>query len=298
VEIAGTLIEDTFAEAFRVRFVQLVVTAHDEHWLAAALAEATGYSTSVIACDVEAGLEQLLSPGDTPDGRPGARVMMFGFSVESLAKAVPGRVGQCLMTCPTTAVYDGLAGGEKRIPLGKHIRFFGDGYQKSKQIAGRRYWRVPVMDGEFLVQDTLWVEKGVGGGNLILQGATPLAALQAARRAVEAIGKVPGVITPFPGGVARSGSKVGSRYKALKASTSDAYCPTLRGRVETKLHPQATCAYEIVIDGTSEAAVAAAMAAGLQAGAGPGIVQIGAGNYGGRLGKFHFHLRALAGPGP
>ncbi len=199
------------------------------------------------------------------------------------------------MTCPTTAVYDGLAAGEKRIALGKTVRYFGDGFQKSKLVAGRRYWRIPVMDGEFLIESTVHVDKGVGGGNLILQADTQTAALAAARRAVEAIEPLSGVITPFPGGVARSGSKVGSRYKGLKASTAEAYCPSLRGRpdVQTKLADGANAAYEIVIDGVDEPSVAAAMAAGIRAAAGQGVVAITAGNYGGKLGKFHFHLRQI-----
>jgi formylmethanofuran--tetrahydromethanopterin N-formyltransferase len=199
------------------------------------------------------------------------------------------------MTCPTTAVYDGLTEGESRITLGKTIRYFGDGFQKSKLIAGRRYWRIPVMDGEFLVESKVYVGKGIGGGNLIIQAETQAAALLAARNAVAAIEPLAGVITPFPGGVARSGSKVGSRYKALKASTAEAYCPSLRGRpdVATKLAPGANAAYEIVIDGVDEASISAAMAAGIRAAAGPGIVAITAGNYGGKLGKFHFHLRQI-----
>lgn len=293
MNLGSTIIDDTFAEAFGMSYVRLVVTAHDEHWLEAAIREATGYSSSVIACDAEAGVERRLSPGETPDGRPGVAILMFGFSQDALAKAIPKRTGQCLMTCPSTAVFDGLAASEKRIALGKHIRFFGDGYQKSKLIDGKRFWRVPVMDGEFLVQEDLGVGKGVGGGNVIIQTVTKEAGLAAARRAVEALANMDGIITPFPGGVARSGSKVGSRYKALPASTSDPFCPTLRGRVESKLHPEANCAYEVVIDGTSEAAVGAAMAAAVHAAVGEDVVAISAGNYGGKLGKFHFHLRKL-----
>lgn len=294
MKIGETEIVETFAEAFRMRFVRLIVTAHDEYWLDAAAREFTGYASSVIACDAEAGVERKLEPAETPDGRPGLAMLVFGFSTEALAKAVPNRVGQCLMTCPTTAVFDGLADGEERISLGKQIRFFGDGYQKSKLLDGRRYWRVPVMDGEFLVQETLGVGKGVAGGNLILQARTLEAALAAARRAVEALAPIAGVITPFPGGIARSGSKVGSRYKKLPASTADAYCPTLRGRVAaTQLFPEANYALEVVIDGIDETAVGAAMAAGLRAAAGPGVVAIGAGNYGGKLGKFHFRLHEL-----
>ncbi len=297
MQLDGTLIDDTFAEAFGMRYVRLIVTAADEYWLEAALRELTGYSSSVIACDAEAGVERRLPAGETPDGRPGASVLLFGFSTEALAKSVPNRVGQCVMTCPTTAVYDGLPDAEAKLPLGKTIRFFGDGFQKSKQVGGRRFWRIPVMDGEFLVADAVGAEKGVAGGNLIVQSVDQAAGLAAVRRATAAIWQQAGVITPFPGGVARSGSKVGSRYKGLVASTSDPFCPTLRGRVASKLHAEANCAYEIVIDGTSEAAVGGAMAAALRAAPGPGIPAITAGNYGGKLGKFHFHLRKLLAAG-
>jgi formylmethanofuran--tetrahydromethanopterin N-formyltransferase len=293
LNIGPTFIEDTFAEAFGMRCTRLVVTAEDSHWGMAAAREFTGYSASVISCDAETGIESILAADDTPDGRPGVSLLAFGFSADSLAKAVANRTGQCLMTCPTTAVFDGLEEGEQRIPLGRHIRYFGDGYQKSKLLNGRRYWRIPVMDGEFVVQESLGVAKGVAGGNLILQSIDRTKGLAAARRAIAAIDAVPGAITPFPGGVVRSGSKVGSRYKALKASTSDPYCPTLRGRVESKLHDEANCAYEIVIDGVSEAAVGHAMRQGMQAASGEGVVAIAAGNYGGKLGKFHFHLREL-----
>ncbi len=293
VQIGSTLIDDTFAEAFGMRYTRLIVTAHDAWWLDAALRELTGYSASVIACDAETGIEQQLSPEQTPDGRVGASVLVFGFSTEALTKAIPNRVGQCVMTCPTTAVYNGLFGTETKIPLGKHLRFFGDGFQKSKKIGSRRYWRIPVMDGEFLVEEKLGVERGVAGGNIILQASDQPLALAAARRATEALRDLPGVIAPFPGGVARSGSKVGSRYKGIPASTAEAFCPTLRGRVESKLHPDCNCAYEIVIDGISEAAVGEAMTRALHAAAGEGVVCISAGNYGGKLGKFQYWLHKL-----
>ncbi|MBA4018549.1 MAG: formylmethanofuran--tetrahydromethanopterin N-formyltransferase [Pirellula sp.] len=289
-----TEIIDTFAEAFRVRYARVIVTAHDDYWLDAAVRAFSGYASSVIACDAEIGVERHLTTAETPDGRVGAALLVFGFSAEGLGKAIANRAGQCLMTCPTTAVYDGLPDGEERIPLGKHLRFFGDGYQKSKRLNGRRYWRIPVMDGEFLVEERLGVAKGVAGGNLIMQGRTFEAALGAARRAAESLAEMPGVVTPFPGGIARSGSKVGSIYKGLAASTADAYCPTLRGNVPTQLHPEAHYAYEIVIDGIDEQAVGQAMATALRAAVGPDVVAIGAGNYGGKLGKFHFRLHELA----
>jgi len=293
LKIGATQIDDTFAEAFRMRYTRLVITAHDAHWLDAAAREFTGDSSSVIACDIESAVERNLSAEETPDRRPGVAVLAFAFSVEQLAEAVARRTGQCLMTCPTTAVFDGLDAAAERVPVGKHLRFFGDGFQKSKRIDGIRYWRIPVMDGEFLVQESVGAAKGVAGGNLVLQAREPLAALAAARRAVESIAQQSGVITPFPGGVVRSGSKVGSKYKALRASTADAFCPTLRGRVASRLHPDANCAYEIVIDGMDREPVAQAMAEAMHAAAGDDVVAISAGNYGGKLGKFHFHLHQL-----
>ncbi len=293
MQLGSTLIVDTFAEAFRMRFVRLIITAADEYWLDVALRETTGYGSSVIGCDAEIGVERLLPASETPDGRPGAAVLAFGFSTDALAKAIPNRVGQCLMTCPTTAVFNGLPDTEETLPLGKHLRYFGDGFQKSKLLGGRRYWRVPVMDGEFLLEEKLGVAKGVAGGNIILQGTTPQIALDAARRASEALATLENIITPFPGGVVRSGSKVGSTYKGMVASTNDAFCPTLRGRVESELVEGANCAYEIVIDGTDEQAVGEAMKLALKTAADEGILAIGAGNYGGKLGKFHFYLHEL-----
>lgn len=291
--IGPTQIVDTFAEAFRLRCCRLVVTAHDAHWLDAALRATCGYGTSVIGCDAEVGVERLIPAHDTPDGRPGAVVLLFAFSAEALGKAVANRVAQCLLTCPTTAVFDGLPAEIDRIAVGGHVRFFGDGHEKTKVIDGRRFWRVPVMDGEFLVEETAGVAKGIGGGNFIIQARSLEAALDAARRAVDAVATVPGTITPFPGGVVRSGSKVGSRYESLRASTNEAFCPGLVGREPSSLHPDATCCLEIVIDGTHEEAVAAAMAVGIRAAVGPKIPAISAGNYGGKLGKFYFQLHQV-----
>jgi formylmethanofuran--tetrahydromethanopterin N-formyltransferase len=293
IHLGSTDIIDTFAEAFRLRFARLVVTAHDTSWLEAGVQSFCGYATSVIGCDAEVGVERFMSPDESPDGRPGASILAFGFTTESLAESVANRTGQCLLTCPTTAIFDGLSQSEERIPLGQRIRFFGDGFEKSIVFDGRRYWRVPVMDGEFLVEETCGVAKGIGGGNLVIQGVSLEAALASAKRAVGAIAEVPGVITPFPGGVVRSGSKVGSRYAALKASTNDAFCPGLLGRVTTQLHPGVVACLEIVIDGKSEQVICEAMAAAIEAAAGEGIPAISAGNYGGKLGKFHFDLHQI-----
>ena len=221
-------IEDTFAEAFPMTAARLIVTAETPAWAQTAGQVATGYAASVIGCDAEAGIERTLPPEETPDGRPGVSLLLFAFSRDALQKAVVNRVGQCILTCPTTACYNGLPHRvkDKTIRVGGNLRFFGDGFQFSKKLEGRRYWRMPVMDGEFTCEDFFGTVKGVAGGNFLIVGASQAAALAAAEAAVAAIRPGPGVILPFPGGVVRSGSKVGSRYKKLRASTNDAYCPT------------------------------------------------------------------------
>ena len=291
------LIDDTFAEAFPMKATRLLITAHNLTWARHAAVAVTGFATSVIACGCEAGIERELFADETPDGRPGLAVLLFAMSGKELAKQVERRVGQCVLTCPTTAVFAGLHEGEP-IALGKNLRFFGDGWQQSKVIGGVRYWRVPVMDGEFVAQETTPVVKGVGGGNLLFLARDTDAALAAAEAAVTAMRRLPDVILPFPGGVVRSGSKVGSRYPALMASTNDAFCPTLRGLAKrSELDERIGCVMEIVIDGLSEAAVAAAMRVGIEAGVAlgtaGGLLRISAGNYGGKLGPFHFHLHHL-----
>ena len=297
----GVLVEDTYAEAFPMKATRLLVTAHDLDWARHAALAATGLATSVIGCGCEAGIERVWQPEETPDGRPGLSLLLFAVSGKELARQIERRVGQCVLTCPTTAVYAGLeapAEGGDSAALGKNLRYFGDGWQIAKWIAGQRYWRIPVMDGEFVAQETTPVVKAVGGGNLLLLARDTEAALAAAGAAVAAMRRVPGVILPFPGGVVRSGSKVGSKYPALSASTNDAYCPGLLGLVaRSALDAGTGCVLEIVIDGLSEADVAAAMRAGLLAaievGAGKGLLRLSAGNYGGRLGPYHFHLLRL-----
>ncbi len=233
---------------------------------------------------------------ETPDGRPGVAALFFAVSGKELAKQIERRVGQCVLTSPTSAAFAGISGGEP-IALGKNLRFFGDGFQTSKLIAGRRYWRVPVMDGEFLVEETTDVVPAVGGGNFLVLAESQPQVLVACEAAIAAMRKVPNVIMPFPGGVVRSGSKVGSRYKALSASTNDAFCPTIRGITQTQLSPEIGSVMEIVIDGLTPEDIAASMRQGIGAvvalGAAGGIRRISAGNYGGKLGKFHFRLHEI-----
>jgi formylmethanofuran--tetrahydromethanopterin N-formyltransferase len=297
LSVNGVSIDDSFAEAFPMKATRLVITAHTPAWARHAAVAATGFATSVIACGCEAGIERELGEDETPDGRPGIALLIFAMSGKELAKQVERRVGQCVLTCPTTAVYAGLQQGEA-IPLGRNLRFFGDGWQIAKMLDGQRHWRIPVMDGEFVAQESTRVVKGVGGGNLLLLATDTEAALAGAEAAVAAMRRVPGTILPFPGGVVRSGSKVGSKYSTLPASTNEAYCPSLARLVHhSELAPEIGCVLEIVVDGLSEADVAASMRAGLQAltqrGAAAGVLRVGAGNYGGKLGPFHFHLRKL-----
>ena len=294
----GIAIDDTFAEAFPMKATRLVITAHNDTWAMHAAVSATGFATSVIACGCEAGIERTLDTAETPDGRPGVSILLFAVSGKELARQIERRVGQCVLTCPTTAVYAGLAEGE-RVNLGRNLRFFGDGWQASKVIANVRYWRIPVMDGEFVAQETTPVIKGVGGGNLLLLARSTDTALAGAEAAVGAMRRVRNVILPFRGGVVRSGSKVGSKYAGLSASTNDAYCPSLMHLApRTELSEDTRCVLEIVIDGLGDADVAGAMRAGLAAlvgrGAEAGVHRISAGNYGGKLGPFHFRLRDLA----
>lgn len=298
--INGVTIDDTFAEAFGMRATRVIITAQNHKWARNAAAAMTGFATSVIACGVEAGIERELDPAETPDGRPGVAVLLFAMSSAVLMKQLETRMGQCVLTCPTTAAFSGIDAGYPeitRIALAKNLRFFGDGFQISKQFNGRRYWRVPVMDGEFLCEETTGMIRAVGGGNFLILAESQPQALAACEAAIEAMRKVPNVIMPFPGGVVRSGSKVGSKYKALIASTNDAFCPTLKGITKTKLTPEIESVMEIVIDGLTAEDINKAMRVGIQAacelGATNGIKRISAGNYGGKLGQFHFKLREI-----
>jgi len=295
--INGVEIRDSFAEAFPMAGTRLIITADTPRWARTAAASMTGFATSVIGCGCEAAIERELAPGETPDGRPGFAVLIFAMSLKDLKKVVPLRVGQCVLTSPTSACYAGLKGGPA-IPLGRALRYFGDGHQMSKKIGDERIWRVPVMEGEFVCDEiTGSVTSAVGGGNFLILARDRASALAAAEAAVDAMSQVEGAALPFPGGVVRSGSKVGSKYAGLIASSNGAYCPTLRGLVPSALPDSVGSVMEIVIDGLSEADVAQSMRVGIAAvctlGAAAGVVAVDAGNYGGNLGPFHFKLREL-----
>jgi formylmethanofuran--tetrahydromethanopterin N-formyltransferase len=294
----GVVIDDTFAEAFGMRAASIIITADSPRWARQAAVTMTGYATSVIGCGCEAAIDRELPSHQTPDGRPGVRVLVFAMSVTDLQTQLRNRVGQCVLTSPGSACYGDLEGDE-RLKLGDSLRYFGDGWQIAKRFGAKRYWRIPVMDGEFVCEATVALTReAVGGGNLLILGVSATNTLAAAEAAVEAIAAVPDAIMPFPGGIVRSGSKIGAKYKNMRASTNDAFCPTLKGVVGTALDPEVASVLEIVIDGLTSDAVAAAMRAGLRAivelGPAKGAIRISAGNYGGKLGPHHYHLDALS----
>ena len=293
--INGIKIEKTFAEAFPMKASRLIITAESKNWLKKAVDSMTGFATSVIACGCEGGIEKEIPPSKTPDGRLGMTVLIFAMNSENLAKQVLRRVGQCILTTPTTACFSGLETDEK-INLGNAIRYFGDGFQISKRINNKKFWRIPVMEGEFVIEDKTSVTSGIGGGNILIIGTSNKEVLKAGEAAVKEMKKIDNIILPFPGGIVRSGSKVGSKYKNLIASTNDAYCPTLKGITKTNLDKDIECVLEIVVDGINEKDIALAMKKGISIICkkfNKGIKSISAGNYGGKLGPFHFHLRDI-----
>ena len=295
--INGITIDDTFAEAFGMTGTAIIITADSAKWAMQAAVTMTGFGTSVIGCGAECGIDRELSADETPDGRPGVRCLVFSFSPDMVAGQLKTRVGQCVLTSPGSACYNGLD-SIHTLKLSTGFRYFGDGWQTAKKLGARRFWRVPVMDGEFIAEDSVGVTtEAVGGGNLLVLGKDRAGLLETCEAAVSAMAKVTDVITPFPGGIVRSGSKVGSKYKGVIASTNDAFCPTLRGAVESELSPDTLAVLEIVIDGLTASSVGDAMRAGLKAitdlGAAKGVTRISAGNYGGNLGQHHYHLKDL-----
>jgi formylmethanofuran--tetrahydromethanopterin N-formyltransferase len=295
MKIRGVFIEDTFAEGFGMAAARVVITAANPKWARIAALKMTGFATSVIACKCEAAIEREISSDETPDGRPGIAALVFAIGTENLNRRLVERIGQTVLTCPTTSCFDGLPDADDRVPVGRALRAFGDKFQISKVVGGERYWRVPVMEGEFLLQESFGVrKKAVGGGNFLILGEDATGTLAAAEAAITAMDGMPGIILPFPGGIVRSGSKVGSRgYKSMIASTNDAYCPTLRLTTDSALTEGVNSVLEIVIDGLDTDAISRAMRAGIDAACRPGVRTIAAGNYGGNLGKFHFHLRKI-----
>ncbi|MBN1761633.1 MAG: formylmethanofuran--tetrahydromethanopterin N-formyltransferase [Methanomicrobia archaeon] len=294
MELEGIEVEDTFAEAFPIKVARVLITAVNERWAMEAARETTGFGTSVIGCPAEAGIDKILTSEETPDGRPGVAIMICHFKKDGIKDQLLGRLGQCVFTAPTTAMFNGLE-TEEKIPIKLH--FFGDGFEYEKEVSGRKVWGIPMMEGDFICEEEYGVQAGVAGGNFFILAKDQMSALTAAENAVAAIRQVEGTITPFTGGVVASGSKVGSKYKFMHASTNEKFCPTLRDKVEGSQIPEGVNGvYEIVIDGVSEEAVKEAMRVGIKAAVKvPDVVKISAGNFGGTLGKYQFQLKDVLG---
>ncbi len=294
MQVNGVEIEDTFAEAFSAFYSRLLVTAINEKWANIAATEMTGYGTSFIGTSAEAGNEKCLGAEETPDKRPGCVVQIW-TSKKRMADELLGRIGQCVLTSPTAAVWNYMDSKEK-IDVGYKMRFYGDGYEEMRTVSGREVVVIPVMMGEFLIEKEFGIGKGVAGGNFLILADSQLSALKAAEVAVETIEGVDGVITPFPGGVCASGSKVGSkRYKFMHVTTNERFCPSIAGRVDDIAHMEGVNAVsEIVIDGVSADAVKEAMRCGIEAATSvEGVIMISAGSYGGDLGDVHIPLLSL-----
>jgi len=295
----GTLIEDTFAEMFSMWAGRILVTAESEKWALTAARTATGFATSVVMSPAEAGVERIVSSEQTPDGQTGVLIQVYHRTRRDLKAQMMLRIGQCIMTCPTASAFDALPEAERRLKVGRSLRLFGDGFQKRDTVAGRRVWRIPVMEGEFIVEDSFGAVMAVAGGNFLIMARNRESGLQAAEMAVKAISqKVRGVILPFPGGICRSGSKVGSRKYKLQLSTNDLFCPRLRKIVPVSQVPEGVNSiYEIVINGLNLDAVKRAMAEGTKVAVKiPGVVKISAGNYGGKLGPYKAYLKEVLEP--
>jgi formylmethanofuran--tetrahydromethanopterin N-formyltransferase len=293
MEINGVTIDNTYAEAFPTWVCRVIITAVTREWAFKAATEATGFATSAIGCPCEAGIEIEVPASETPDGRPGVAILICA-SKKKLKEQVVERLAECVLTAPTTAVFNGITTAEEKIAVKLH--FFGDGYEYQKEVGGRKCWVIPIMEGEYIGEEEFGIVKGVGGGNLFVMGENEMSALIGAEAAVDAITKVAGVMTSFPGGIVASGSKVGSlKYKFMPASTNEKYCPTLRDKVpDSKVPAGVKSVYEIVIDGVDEKSVAKGMAAGIRAAVMvPGVKFISAGNFGGTLGPYKFELHKI-----
>lgn len=295
MKVSGVEVEDTYAEAFDIEVSRLLVTAYDYHWALIAAREATGFGTSIIMCPAEAGIEKRALHSETPDGRAGYYIQICHMDDKKLENQLISRVGQCILTSPTASVFDGLPDSETKFDTGNKLRYFGDGYETLVERYGRKLWEIPVMQGKFVMEDQISYTKGIAGGNFFIMGANQPSALSAAKVAVESIQDVEGVITPFPGGIIASGSKIGAnKYSFLKATANEKFSPELRDQVESQLPEGVNAVYEVVINGINIDVVKEATRAGILAASKvPGVMGITAGNYGGKLGKHMIYLNEL-----
>jgi formylmethanofuran--tetrahydromethanopterin N-formyltransferase len=291
-------IVDTFAEMFPMWAGRVLITADSEKWALTAATVATGLATSVIMSPAEAGIEGTVPSDKTPDKRAGVLIQIYNHNRFQLKNQMILRIGQCVMTCPTASAFNGLPDAKRKLKVGRSLRLFGDGFQRKGLVGNRKVWRIPVMEGDFIVEDTFGAAQAIAGGMVMILAKDKPSGLKAAEAAASAIkSKTSEVILPFPGGICRSGSKTGSLKYKLKASTNHPFCPGLKTLVQDSQVPEnVNCVYEIVINGLSAEAVKKAMGEGVRTAASvPGVVRISAGNYAGKLGPYKAFLKEVIG---
>jgi formylmethanofuran--tetrahydromethanopterin N-formyltransferase len=296
MEINGVEIEDTFAEAFPIKIARVLITGATKRWAMVAATEATGFGTSVIHCPAEGGIEKVVGPDETPDGRPGVYIQLCTFGFKSMEGQLMNRLGDCILPAPTAHMYNGLPDAEKQFDTGNKLRYFGDGMETLEEIGGRQVYRIPMMEGDFITELNIGAVEGIAGGNFFILADSQMSALAAAEAAVDAIAEVEGVITPFPGGIVASGSKTGAnKYTFLKATSNEKFSPSIKDKVEGSNVPaDVNGIYEIVINGLNEKVISQAMLTGINAAVMiPGVKKISAGNFGGTLGPYKFHLHEI-----
>lgn len=294
IQLNNVEIEDTFAEAFPMLAGRILITAKNQKWAEIAAKTTTGFASSIIMSPAEAGVEgPIIPPEKTPDGRPGVMVQIYHRTKPELKLQMLSRIGQCILTCPTTAAFDGLPSLKRKMRIGDAIRMFGDGFEKKETLGDRKVWRIPVMEGEFVIEGRFGVKSAIAGGNLLIMAQDNSSALEAAEKTVEAMRELQAVILSFPGGICRSGSKTGSMKYKLPASTNHPFCPALREVVpETKIPEGVKSVYEIVYNALDKDLLLQATARGIKAAtAVPGVVKISAVNFGGKLGPVQISLK-------
>jgi formylmethanofuran--tetrahydromethanopterin N-formyltransferase len=294
IQVNGVEIEDTFAEAFPMFAGRILITAQNEKWAKIAARTATGFASSIIMSPAEAAMEgPVIPPEKTPDGRPGVMVQMYHNAKPLLKGQMISRMGQCILTCPTTAAFDGLPSLKNKMKIGDAVRMFGDGFEKKDVIGGRKVWRLPVMEGEFVIEGRFGIKKAIAGGNLLIMAENQPSALEAAEKCVDSIQELQAVVLTFPGGICRSGSKLGSKKYKLPASTNHPICPQIRSEVpDTQIPEGVTSVYEVVFNALDEDLLMKGTAKGIEAAASvPGVKKISAANFGGTLGPVQIKLK-------
>jgi formylmethanofuran--tetrahydromethanopterin N-formyltransferase len=295
-------VEDTYAEAFEGLYCRVIITADDKETLHKAAEDATS-TPSVVIGRTEGGIEKYLGKNETPDKRIGALLQFwskidedkpFEKSLERFEKELSYRIRQDILVKPFTALFDALPKAEGKLDMMERVGHCGDGYEWIEKRFGRQMITVPIMVPDFQIERYPGYSRGVSGANFWIMCKTKKAFYESGRKALEAIGKVEGVITPFD--VCSAGSKAETKFPLIGPTTNHLYCPSLKKKLgkESRVPEGVRYIPEIVIDGVSLDAVKKAMRGGIEAASRVnGVVRISAGNYDGKLGKYKISLREL-----